>query len=119
MFKFLFGGKKVAEEAVPESDREQFKRLTTDLNALIETLPIKPKITFDPATGQIDLEEPEQFADEALALPAPDAEAAEAAAKVTAAEKISEGDAVASAPTAPVGAPVGATSPQTTASDAR
>lgn len=97
MLKFLFGGKKTAEEVVPESDREQFKRLTTDLNALIDTLPVKPKVTFDPATGHLELEEPEQFADEALALPAPDA-AEEKSVKEAASEKITDGDTVATAP---------------------
>ena len=89
MLKFLFGGKKTPE-AVPETDREQFKRLTTDLNALIDTLHVKPKITLDPATGRVTLEEPDQFADEALALPAPEATKA-------AVDKVSGGDAVATA----------------------
>ncbi len=98
MFKFLFGGKKSPEEAVPETDREQFKRLTTDLNALIDSLPVKPRVTFDPTTGRLELEEPEQFADEALALPAP----VEDVVAPSVAEKITEGDAVAAAPKAPV-----------------
>jgi hypothetical protein len=98
MLKFLFGGKKTPE-AVPETDREQFKRLTTDLNALIDTLPVKPKVTLDPATGRVTLEEPEQFADEALALPAPEAVKDKGSeAQKTAAEKIADGDKVAAAP---------------------
>ncbi len=124
MFKFLFGGKKVSEEAVPETDREQFKRLTTDLNALIDSLPTKPKVTLDPATGRIELEEPEQFADEALALPAPAAKEeaagpAEADAKPVAADKITEGDAVAAAPKAPVPNPPKPNPPQPSAPEAR
>ncbi len=88
MLKFLFGGKKTPE-AVPETDRERFKRLTTDLNELIDSLPAKPKVTFDPATGHVTLEEPEQFADEALALPAPEkADAAKASEKVTAGDAV-------------------------------
>ncbi|MEJ6389152.1 hypothetical protein [Gymnodinialimonas ulvae] len=113
MFKFLFGGKKTPE-AVPETDREQFKRLTTDLNALIDTLAVKPKVTLDPATGRIELEEPEQFADEALALPAPEPQnaavrqaesAPEAKTAAEAGDKGAQGDGVAathvSVPTPP------------------
>ena len=116
MFKFLFGGKKTPD-AVPETDREQFKRLTTDLNALIGTLAVKPKVTLDPATGHIALEEPEQFADEALALPAPEVEntaagktqaKAEDTAVSDAGEKITEGDAV----TAPAASVSGAPKPK-------
>lgn len=130
MFKFLFGGKK-ASEAVPETDREQFKRLTTDLNALIGTLAVKPKVTLDPATGRIEFEEPEQFADEALALPAPDPQdaAAEAApvedvasadAKTApnAAAKIAQGDAVAT-PSIPVPNPPKPNPPQPRPPEAR
>lgn len=130
MFKFLFGGKKTPE-AVPETDREQFKRLTTDLNALIGTLAVKPKVTLDPATGRIELEEPEQFADEALALPAPepqdaaeetapaeDVASADAKSAPNAAEKIAQGDAVAG-PSIPVPNPPKPNPPQPRTPEAR
>jgi len=103
MFKFLFGGKKTPE-VIPESNRERFARLVSELNQMIETLPVKPRVTFDPETGHILPDTPEQFADEALALPAP--EAAEAAApeaakpeatKPLANPAITQGDGVASA----------------------
>lgn len=90
MFKFLFGGKKTPE-VIPESNRERFARLVSELNQMIETLPAKPRVTFDPETGHILPDTPEQFADEALALPAPEA------AKPEANPAITQGDGVASA----------------------
>lgn len=113
MFKFLFGGKKTPE-VKPESNRERFDRLVGELNDLIDTLPQKPRVTFDPATGHVLPEAPEQFADEALALPAPDEAKAAAAVEVPAEDKapakpqanpaVTEGDAVASAAPTPTNA---------------
>lgn len=74
MLKFLFGGKKTTPEVVIESDRARFTRLVGELNEAIDTLANKPRVTVDPANGHILPETPEQFADEALALPAPAAE---------------------------------------------
>lgn len=73
MLKFLFGGKKTTPEVVIENDRARFARLVAELNETIDTLADKPRVTVDPATGHILPETPEQFADEALALPAPEA----------------------------------------------
>ena len=70
MFQFLFGPKKGAPKV--ETQRETFERLVTELNALLATLPEKPKVTVDPMTGSVEFSTPEQFADEALALPAPE-----------------------------------------------
>lgn len=75
MLKFLFGGKKNGSQVAIESDRARFERLIAEMNAMIDTLAHKPRVTIDPATGHILPEMPEQFADEALALPAPEAEA--------------------------------------------
>ncbi|UWQ94513.1 hypothetical protein K3728_12400 [Rhodobacteraceae bacterium M385] len=75
MLKFLFGGKKNGSQVVIESDRARFERLIEEMNATIDTLAHKPRVTIDPATGHILPEMPEQFADEALALPAPETEA--------------------------------------------
>ena len=38
---------------------------------MVEALTDKPQITFDPQSGRIDFALPDQFPDEALALPAP------------------------------------------------
>lgn len=70
MLRFLFGTKN-AKPVKTETQRETFDRLVSELNEAIEALPVKPKVTFDPASGQIAFETPEQFPDEALALPAP------------------------------------------------
>ncbi|MBY4892677.1 hypothetical protein KUL25_07860 [Rhodobacteraceae bacterium N5(2021)] len=71
MLKLLFGGKKATPEVVIESDRARFSRLVNELNEVIDTLAHKPRVTIDPATGHIEPDVPEQFPDEALALPAP------------------------------------------------
>lgn len=72
MFKFLFGGR--GETAVIETKRQSFERLVMELNTAIDELADKPKVTFDPVTGHVTFELPEQMPDEALALPAPKAE---------------------------------------------
>ncbi len=71
MFKFLFGGKSNSPEVTIETDRTRFVRLVAELNEVIDGLGVKPRVTIDPETGHILPETPEQFADEALALPAP------------------------------------------------
>ena len=73
MLKFIFGHKGKAQ---PETQRQTAERLQGELNALIDTMGRKPAVTFDPETGHIALKLPEQMPDEALALPAPDAQAA-------------------------------------------
>lgn len=86
MLKFLFGGKTTTPEVVIESDRARFTRLVGELNDAIDTLANKPRVTVDPANGHILPETPEQFADEALALPAPAPAAEEVAKKDVVAE---------------------------------
>jgi len=70
MFRFLFN-RRGGNQPVAESQRQSFDRLVSELNSLIDDLPDKPRVTVDPATGHILPEPPEQFPDEALALPAP------------------------------------------------
>ncbi|MEP3347802.1 MAG: hypothetical protein ABJN34_02220 [Litoreibacter sp.] len=70
MFKFLFRGR--GKDAVVETQRQSFERIVSELNAAIDGLPVKPRVTLDPATGHVGLQLPEQMPDEALALPAPE-----------------------------------------------
>ena len=77
MLRFLFGTKPSTPVKV-ETQRETFDRLVSELNEALEALPIKPKVTIDPATGHVAFETPEHFPDEALALPAPTADEAQA-----------------------------------------
>lgn len=74
MFKFLFGGKSNTPEVMIETDRTRYARLVAELNEMIDAMAVKPRVTIDLATGHIDPETPEQFADEALALPSPEVE---------------------------------------------
>ena len=76
MFKFLRFGRGAKNEPVVESQRETFERLVTELNDALDSLPEKPAVTIDPATGHVAFDLPEQFPDEALALPAPSEEEA-------------------------------------------
>lgn len=77
MFKFLFRGRSEPEVKI-ETQRETFTRLVEELNQAIDKFADKPAVTVDPATGHVGFEMPEQFPDEALALPSPDeAEASE------------------------------------------
>ncbi|MEL6912970.1 MAG: hypothetical protein AAFP13_00575 [Pseudomonadota bacterium] len=69
MLRFLFG-KKPGNPV--ETQRETFERQVKDLTATIEAMPVKPRVTVDPNTGEVSFEAPDQFADEALALPKPD-----------------------------------------------
>ncbi|MGV6812213.1 MAG: hypothetical protein ACWA47_08210 [Brevirhabdus sp.] len=71
MFKFLKIGRRKPEPVI-ESQRETFTRLVEELNSAIDALSDKPAVTIDPATGRVSFELPEQFPDEALALPAPE-----------------------------------------------
>lgn len=88
MFKFLFGGKSTPHVTI-ESDRARFERLVGEINGMIDALAVKPRVTIDPETGHILPETPEQFVDEALALPAPEA-AAPVAVAVSEAEAVVE-----------------------------
>ncbi|MBF9032323.1 hypothetical protein HKCCE3408_18135 [Rhodobacterales bacterium HKCCE3408] len=71
MLNFLFGRKPNGGKV--ETQRQTFERLVGELNAAIDRLSEKPRITIDPATGHVLPETPEQFPDEALALPRPEA----------------------------------------------
>lgn len=76
MFKFLFRRKPDATvEAIPETQRETFERALAEVNGLVALMDPKPAVTVDPATGAVTFALPEQFPDEALALPAPEPEA--------------------------------------------
>ena len=70
MFKLLNFGPFKGKVAV-ESQRQKFTRALEELNEVVEALADKPQITFDPQSGRIDFALPDQFPDEALALPAP------------------------------------------------
>ncbi|MEM9349334.1 MAG: hypothetical protein AAGA47_03665 [Pseudomonadota bacterium] len=72
MLKFLFGKKPGAKV---ETQRETFERLVKELNEAIEPLAVKPRVIVDPNLGTIAFATPEQFPDEALALPKPNDEA--------------------------------------------
>ncbi|MEM8882264.1 MAG: hypothetical protein AAGC82_16865 [Pseudomonadota bacterium] len=75
MLNFLFRGRNKAEPEVKiETQRETFIRLTQELNDAIAKLADKPAVTVEPATGQVSFALPEQFPDEALALPKPETE---------------------------------------------
>lgn len=81
MFKFFqskFGSVKVAPS---ETNREVFDRALGELNGIVALMADKPKITIDPSTGTVSYDLPEQMPDEALALPAPEAEKEEPAAE--------------------------------------
>lgn len=88
MFDFLKRLRGLPEEA-EESQRARFERLVADLNDAIAELPEKPAVTVMPVTGGLAFEMPEQFPDEALALPKPEDEEgpeADAAASADSAE---------------------------------
>ena len=71
MFKFLRFGRGKKTEVAIETQRQTFERLVRELNEALDTLPEKPAVTIDPATGHVAFDLPEHFPDEALALPAP------------------------------------------------
>ncbi|MEM1100713.1 MAG: hypothetical protein AAGH73_04185 [Pseudomonadota bacterium] len=105
MLRFLFGknpGGKV------ETQRETFERQVRELTATLEAMPVKPKVSVDPNTGAISFEAPDQFADEALALPKPAAEDAETATQA------SNSGAAPTGPAAPKAAPPTPTPPKAT-----
>lgn len=73
MFEFL---KNIASKAggKPEAQRARVERALGEINSVLAELDVKPKLSFDPATGALELELPEQMPDEGLALPAPEAD---------------------------------------------
>ena len=76
MFEFL---KNIASKAggKPETQRRRVARALGEINEILAELDVKPKLSFDPSTGALELELPEQMPDERLALPAPEAELGE------------------------------------------
>lgn len=77
MLKFLFGRGKTEDVVKQESQREVATRALEELNMILGGLDPKPSVHLDMANGQIEVNWPDQMPDEALALPAPDAEAKE------------------------------------------
>lgn len=78
MFKILklFGAKPAQAELI--SQRQRFEAACDELNAVLAELDSMPKIEIDPGARRLTLTAPEQFADEALALPAPEEQSATA-----------------------------------------
>lgn len=72
MFKFLFG--KTGTKAVKETQRQTIVRALDEVNGILAGMSDKPSIAVDLNTGLISVDLPEQMPDEALALPAPQAE---------------------------------------------
>lgn len=72
MFKFLFG--KTGTKAVKETQRQTMVRALDEVNGILAGMSDKPSISVDLNTGLISVDLPEQMPDEALALPAPQAE---------------------------------------------
>ena len=54
------------------SMRQRFEAAQTEMNAVLSDMQEFPRVTIDAKNRKIEIETPEQFADEALALPAPD-----------------------------------------------
>lgn len=88
MFKFLKFGRGAKSNVVIETQRQCFERLVGELNEAIAALPDMPAVTINPVTNEVSFALPENFPDEALALPAPEE---------TAPEETAEGDVVADA----------------------
>jgi len=72
MFKYLFA--KATGSAKIETQRDTVARAVDELNAVLTVMADKPVVGVDLNTGLLRIELPEQMPDEALALPAPDAE---------------------------------------------
>lgn len=103
MLKILNFFKSTTGETKIISMRERFEAAQSELNAVLAELPDMPAITIDAAARRVDIAAPEQFADEALALPAPEPdveatsepkseEAAEASSDDNAAKDVAEGE---------------------------
>ncbi|MEP5153733.1 hypothetical protein [Planktotalea sp.] len=72
MLKILNFFKSATGETKVLSMRERFEAAQSEMNAVLGELPEMPSVTIDASARKIDITAPEQFADEALALPAPD-----------------------------------------------
>lgn len=71
MFKLLNLFRPTETEIETESMRARFERVTAELNDVLSQLDELPELTVDATNRRIDVTTPEQFADEALALPKP------------------------------------------------
>jgi hypothetical protein len=74
MFKFLKFGRGAKSNVVIETQRQSFERLVGELNEAIAALPDMPAVTINAVTNEVSFALPENFPDEALALPAPEKE---------------------------------------------
>lgn len=54
--------------------RQRFEKAQEEMNAVLGALEEMPVVQIDPLQRRIEITAPDQFADEALALPAPDAD---------------------------------------------
>lgn len=82
MLRFLNIFKTDGSKATQETMRARFERVTAELDEVLADLDSLPRIDIDPEARSISITPPEQFADEALALPSP-----------TEAERAANGDA--------------------------
>lgn len=73
MFRLIFGRDKMIA-ASTETQRQVVERALGEINDILAALDVKPKVSFDPANGAIELELPVQMPDEAKALPAPESD---------------------------------------------
>lgn len=71
MFRLIFG-RKGAGAVTSETQRQVVERALGEINEIVAGLDVKPKVSFDPATGSLELHLPDQMPDEAKALPAPE-----------------------------------------------
>ena len=71
MFKILGFFKSNGSDQKLCSMRERFDALQIELNAVLCEMPEMPNVTVNAAERRIDIAAPEQFIDEARALPAP------------------------------------------------
>lgn len=78
MFKILNFFKTKSGEIETLSMRARFEHAQEELNAVLADLGEMPSITVDAQNRRIDITAPDQFADEALALPAPEEKPQEA-----------------------------------------
>ena len=94
IFNFL---KKETGEVKMLTMRERFDAAQSEMNAVLAELGDMPVIRIDASARQIEITAPEQFADEALALPAPtpeeDTPAKDASMKDTSSEDAQSEDA--------------------------
>lgn len=74
MLRFLNIFKAQDAPPVPETMRARFERVTAELADVLGELEELPPFEIDPGTRRISFTAPEQFADEALALPSPNLE---------------------------------------------